>query len=166
MGGSKFVGRVVSNRMQKTVVVAVDYVVWRPKIKMYEKRTSKHFAHDERQACDIGDTVRIKWTRRRSKHKSYAVEEILRKVNVYSPEFGAQQVAAATQAAAAGSRSRVDIAEEQYKQAQERLLRLQSLRAEYDQDQAAAELAGGGSSGNSSSSSSSSSGSSSALQDR
>jgi small subunit ribosomal protein S17 len=156
MGGSKFVGRVVSNRMQKTVVVAVDYVVWRPKNKIYEKRTSKHFAHDERQACDIGDTVRIKWTRRRSKHKNYAVEEILRKVNVYSPEFGAQQVAAATQeAAAAGSRSRLVIADEQYKQAQERLLRLHSLRADYDQDQAAAELVGGSSSSSSSSGSSS-----------
>jgi small subunit ribosomal protein S17 len=153
MGGSRFVGRVVSNRMQKTVVVAVDYVVWRPKVKAYEKRTSKHFAHDERQKCDIGDLVRIKWIRRRSKHKSYAVEEILRKVNVYSPEFGAQQVAAAAEAAAAGSSSRVDVAEEQYKQAQERLLRLQSLRQQYEQDQAATELAGGSSSSSSSSNS-------------
>uniref|UniRef100_A0A383W9C0 30S ribosomal protein S17, chloroplastic n=1 Tax=Tetradesmus obliquus TaxID=3088 RepID=A0A383W9C0_TETOB len=159
MGGSRFVGRVVSNRMQKTVVVAVDYVVWRPKIKAYEKRTSKHFAHDERQKCDIGDTVRIKSTKRLSKHKSYAVEEILRKVNVYSPEFGAQQVAAAEAAAAAGSRSRVDIAEEQHKQAQERLLQLHSLRAEYNQHQAAAELAGGSSSSSSSTSNSTSQGS-------
>lgn len=47
----------MSNRMQKTVVVAVDRVVWYPKQKTYVKRTSKHFAHDEEQACDIGVCV-------------------------------------------------------------------------------------------------------------
>src|SRR5690242_4563848 len=92
MGGSAFVGRVVSNRMQKTVVVAVDYVVWQPKLKVYEKRISKHFAHDEEQACDIGDTVRIKWIPRRSKHKHYNVEQILKKVNMYSPSMGEAEV--------------------------------------------------------------------------
>eukprot|EP00775_Hariotina_reticulata_P003250 gene3250-3528_t len=65
--------------MQKTVVVAVSYLVWQPKLKVFEKRISKHFAHDEEQACNIGDTVRIKWIQKRSKHKNYNVEEVLRK---------------------------------------------------------------------------------------
>ena len=47
MGGAAFIGRVVSNRMQKTVVVAVSYLAYRPKLKLYEKRTAKHFAHAE-----------------------------------------------------------------------------------------------------------------------
>lgn len=142
MGGASFVGRVVSNRMQKTVVVAVDYVVWQPKLKVYEKRTSKHFAHDEQQACNIGDTVRIGWTRRRSKHKHYAVEEILRKVNVYSPALGQ---AAAERADAAPPVSRTEASEADYAAAQRRLA---ALRAAYAQDAAAAQLAAEGGSSN------------------
>eukprot|EP00879_Flechtneria_rotunda_P010014 GHRR01010470.1.p1 GENE.GHRR01010470.1~~GHRR01010470.1.p1 ORF type:complete len:155 (+),score=33.37 GHRR01010470.1:124-588(+) len=133
MGGARFVGRVVSNRMQKTVVVAVDYVVWQPKLKVYEKRTSKHFAHDEEQECNIGDTVRIKWIQRRSKHKSYIVEEILRKVNVYTPELGT----AAAEAAAADSQdrlSRIKLADAQLEQATARLRKLKSMRKFYEQD--------------------------------
>jgi ribosomal protein S17 len=48
--GASFVGRVVSNRMQKTVVVAVDRLVWVPKLKVFERRTSRHLAH-----CDAAD---------------------------------------------------------------------------------------------------------------
>lgn len=158
MAGQAFVGRVVSNRMQKTVVVAVDYVVWRPKHKVYEKRTSKHFAHDAQQACNIGDTVRIKWTRRLSKHKTYKVDRILRRVDVYSQEFGAQQVAAAE---SREQRSRVELAEAAYAQAQQRLAKLQQLREAYDQDMAATGLAGSSSSNSSNSSSSSNNSSSS-----
>lgn len=142
-------GRVVSNRMQKTVVVAVDYVVWQPKLKVYEKRISKHFAHDEEQACDIGDTVRIKWVPRRSKHKHYNVEQILRKVNVYSPDLGAAAAQAnkAAQASHSG-RTRADRAQAELQEARERLQQLQQLKAAYEQTEAAAQLAapGGGSS--------------------
>lgn len=141
MGGGSFVGRVVSNRMQKTVVVAVDYVVWQPKLKVYEKRISKHFAHDEEQACDIGDTVRIKWTQRRSKHKHYNVEEILKKVQVYSASLGAAEVQKAAEQPYKGL-SRTDIAEAELQQAQQRLQQLQQLKAEYEQSEAAAKLAG------------------------
>jgi small subunit ribosomal protein S17 len=130
MGGAQFVGRVVSNRMQKTVVVAVDYVVWRPKYKKYEKRTSKHFAHDEEQACDIGDTVRIRWMQRRRKHKNYNVENILRKVSVYTPALAAASDAAAAEAAAAGHPRRVDVARATLDAAQ---ARLEGLRAKLEQ---------------------------------
>lgn len=144
-------GRVVSNRMQKTVVVAVDYVVWQPKLKVYEKRISKHFAHDEAQSCDIGDTVRIKWVQRRSKHKHYNVEEILQKVNVYTPSLGAAEVQRAADQPL-HSLSRKDIAEAELQQAKQRLQQLQELKAKYEQSEAAARLAGSGSHGSSSNS--------------
>lgn len=143
MGGGAFVGRVVSNRMQKTVVVAVDYVVWQPKLKVYEKRISKHFAHDEGQECNIGDTVRIKWVPRRSKHKHYNVEQVLRKVNVYSPDLGAAEVEKAAQPAHAGL-TRADLAQAELQQARERLQQLQQLKAAYEQEEAAAQLAATG----------------------
>lgn len=136
-------GRVVSNRMQKTVVVAVDYVVWQPKLKVYEKRVSKHFAHDEAQACDIGDTVRIKWVPRRSKHKHYNVEQILKKVNVYSPSLGAAEVQKAAESPHTGL-SRAELAEAELQRARERLQQLQQLKAAYEQTEAAAQLAASG----------------------
>lgn len=140
MGGASFVGRVVSNRMQKTVVVAVDYVVWQPKLKVYEKRISKHFAHDEEQACDIGDTVRITRISRRSKNKHYSVEEVLKKVNVYSPALGAAEVQKAAEQPHKGL-SRTEIAEAELLQARQRLQKLQELKAQYEQSEAAAQLA-------------------------
>lgn len=139
MGGASFVGRVVSNRMQKTVVVAVDYVVWRPKLKVYEKRTHKHFAHDENQECNIGDTVKILRTRRLSKHKSYMVGRVLRRVNVYTPEVGAAAVEAAL-ADRQNRKSRVELAGEQYQLAQQRLEKLKQLQESYEQRAAAVGL--------------------------
>lgn len=147
MGGASFVGRVVSNRMQKTVVVAVDYLVWRPKLKVHEKRTAKHFAHDEAQECNIGDTVRIRWTPRRSKHKHYAVEARLHTVDVLTPEAAAKGAAQAH-----AGMSQAALAEAQLAQAKQRLQALQqelaALRAEHgQQDAAAALMHGRGSSG-------------------
>lgn len=81
------VGRVVSNRMQKTVVVAVSYVVWVPRYKVYEKRVGRHMAHDEQQQCVVGDLVKIVTANRKlSKHKSYHVAQILRKAGVSSSQ--------------------------------------------------------------------------------
>jgi small subunit ribosomal protein S17 len=71
------VGRVVSNKMDKTVVVAVDYV---RRHRLYHKRiprTSTVMAHDEQNLCKIGDIVRIEETRPMSKHKNWVVREIL-----------------------------------------------------------------------------------------
>ncbi|KAJ9531904.1 hypothetical protein QJQ45_022057 [Haematococcus lacustris] len=87
-GGSWWAGaQVVSNRMQKTVVVAVSYVVWVPRYKVYEKRVGRHMAHDEQQQCVVGDLVKIVTANRKlSKHKSYHVAQILRKAGVSSSE--------------------------------------------------------------------------------
>ncbi|ACV61248.1 ribosomal protein S17 [Desulfofarcimen acetoxidans DSM 771] len=71
------VGRVVSNKMDKTVVVSVETITPH---KLYNKtiRTSKKFkAHDEENSCRTGDTVRIMETRPLSKEKRWRVIEIL-----------------------------------------------------------------------------------------
>ncbi len=71
------VGRVVSDKMDKTVVVAVDYV---RRHRLYHKRitrTSKFYAHDELNACKTGDVVRIEEIRRMSKNKTWIVREVL-----------------------------------------------------------------------------------------
>jgi len=71
------VGRVVSDKMDKTVVVSVDYV---RRHRLYHKRitrTSKFMAHDERNECKPGDLVRIEETRPLSKHKRWIVREII-----------------------------------------------------------------------------------------
>jgi small subunit ribosomal protein S17 len=71
------VGRVVSDKMDKTVVVAVDFV---RRHRLYHKRitrTSKFQAHDERNECQTGDIVRIEETRPISKNKRWIVREVL-----------------------------------------------------------------------------------------
>jgi len=69
-------GRVVSNKMQKTVVVAVDRLVRHRLYKKIIRRTSKFMAHDE-LACNIGDVVRIVETRPLSKRKRWRVVEVV-----------------------------------------------------------------------------------------
>ena len=69
-------GRVVSNKMQKTVVIAVDRLVRHRLYKKIMRRTSKFMAHDELQ-CNIGDVVRIVETRPLSKQKRWRVVEIV-----------------------------------------------------------------------------------------
>ena len=71
------VGRVVSDKMDKTVVVAVDYVRRHPLYHKRITRTSKFFAHDENENCKVGDLVRIEETRPMSKRKRWIVREVL-----------------------------------------------------------------------------------------
>ena len=71
------VGVVTSDKMDKTVVVAVTRQVKHARYGKYIKRTTKHFAHDEKGECSIGDQVRIVETRPLSKLKSWKVEEIM-----------------------------------------------------------------------------------------
>ncbi|MBI3989446.1 MAG: 30S ribosomal protein S17 [candidate division NC10 bacterium] len=74
-----FVGRVVSDKMQKTVVVVVERLVRHPKYgKMVRKRT-KFKAHDEGNQCRIGDVVTIMETRPLSRDKKWRVVEVLQK---------------------------------------------------------------------------------------
>ncbi len=75
----EWVGRVVSNKMDKTVVVAVDRVVKEARYKKFLKRTTTFKAHDEQNACLIGDRVRLIETRPLSAHKRWVVMEILKK---------------------------------------------------------------------------------------
>src|SRR5690606_25864224 len=71
------VGRVVSNKMDKTVVVAVDYVKRHPLYHKRITRTSKFQAGDENNTCREGDIVRIEETRPLSKRKRWIVREIV-----------------------------------------------------------------------------------------
>lgn len=71
------VGRVVSNKMEQTVVVAVDYLRPHPIYRKTVRRTNKFYAHDENNDCNIGDTVRIEETRPMSKLKRWKVIEIV-----------------------------------------------------------------------------------------
>ncbi len=73
------VGRVVSDKMDKTIVVAVDYVRRHPLYHKRMTRTSKFMAHDEQNTCKPGDIVRIEETRPLSKHKRWVVREIVQR---------------------------------------------------------------------------------------
>ena len=73
------VGTVVSNKMDKTVVVAIQDNVRHPLYNKIVKRTVKLKAHDEENACGVGDTVRIVETRKLSKDKNWRVAEIVEK---------------------------------------------------------------------------------------
>jgi small subunit ribosomal protein S17 len=74
------VGVVVSNKMTKTAVVAVERQVQHPVYKKYIKRTTKFKAHDEKNECSIGDKVKIIEVRPLSKTKRWRVVEIIEKV--------------------------------------------------------------------------------------
>jgi small subunit ribosomal protein S17 len=71
------VGRVVSDKMDKSVVVAVDYVKRHPLYHKRITRTSKFMAHDENNNCRPGDIVRIEETRPLSKRKRWIVREVV-----------------------------------------------------------------------------------------
>ena len=71
------VGRVVSDKMDKTVVVAVDYLKPHPLYRKIIRKTSKFHAHDASNDCRIGDTVRIGETRPLSKTKRWEVVEVI-----------------------------------------------------------------------------------------
>ncbi len=73
------VGKVVSNKMDKTIVVAVETKVSHPIYKKMMKRTYKLKAHDEENICNIGDTVRVMETRPLSKDKRWRLVEIVEK---------------------------------------------------------------------------------------
>mgnify|MGYP002901552802 CR=1 FL=1 len=73
------VGMVVSDKMDKTVVVAIQDNVKHPLYKKIIKRTVKFKAHDEENACGVGDKVKIMETRPLSKDKRWRVVEIIEK---------------------------------------------------------------------------------------
>jgi small subunit ribosomal protein S17 len=73
------VGTVVSNRMDKTVVVRVERLVQDERYKKYVRRYSRFMAHDEANACDVGDRVRIIEHRPISKRKRWKVQSTVTK---------------------------------------------------------------------------------------
>lgn len=75
----EWVGRVISNKMNKTVVVAVERSVIHPVYRKILRRVTKLKAHDEQNACRIGDRVRMVETRPISKDKHWRVVEVLEK---------------------------------------------------------------------------------------
>ena len=70
-------GKVVSNKMDKTIVVAVENNVKHPVIGKIVKRTYKLKAHDENNTCNIGDTVKVMDTRPLSKDKRWRLVEVI-----------------------------------------------------------------------------------------
>lgn len=72
-------GKVVSDKMDKTIVVAVEDHVKYPLYKKIVKRTYKLKAHDENNECNVGDTVRVMETRPLSKDKRWRLVEIVEK---------------------------------------------------------------------------------------
>ena len=72
-------GKVVSNKMDKTIGVAIENHVKHPVIGKIVKRTYKLKAHDEKNECTIGDTVRVMETRPLSKDKRWRLVEIIEK---------------------------------------------------------------------------------------
>ena len=73
------VGRVVSDKMDKTIVVAVEDSVQHPLYNKIIKRTYKLKAHDEKNECGVGDTVKVMETRPLSKDKRWRLVEIIEK---------------------------------------------------------------------------------------
>lgn len=73
------VGRVVSDKMEKTVVVAVEDSYKHPKYGKIMRRTYKLKAHDENNECGVGDTVKVMETRPLSKDKRWRIVEIIEK---------------------------------------------------------------------------------------
>ena len=71
------IGIVTSDKMDKSVVVAVERKVKQPKYGKFVKKTSKFVAHDEKNDCNIGDTVKIMESRPLSKIKNWRLVEIL-----------------------------------------------------------------------------------------
>ncbi|MEI6775272.1 MAG: 30S ribosomal protein S17 [Chloroflexales bacterium] len=73
------IGRVVSDKMDKTVVVAVDYLKPHPLYRKIIRKTNKFHAHDEDNSCKVGDTVRIEESRPLSRTKRWRVIEIVKR---------------------------------------------------------------------------------------
>jgi small subunit ribosomal protein S17 len=73
------IGKVVSNKMQKSITVAVERKVKHPIYGKFVNKTTKFMAHDEKNECGIGDVVRIMETRPLSKNKCWRLVEIIEK---------------------------------------------------------------------------------------
>ncbi len=73
------IGTVVSNKMQKSIIVAIERRIAHPLYKKYFKKTTKLMAHNEKNECTIGDVVKIMETRPLSKRKKWRLVEVVEK---------------------------------------------------------------------------------------
>jgi small subunit ribosomal protein S17 len=73
------IGVVISNKMNKTVTIAIERKVPHPIYKKYFKKTTKLMVHDEKQECGIGDKIKVMETRPLSKNKRWRLVEIVEK---------------------------------------------------------------------------------------
>ena len=81
-GKKRLVGSVVSDKMDKTVVVRVERLVRHPRYGKVLRRTKKYKAHDAENECRVGDVVRIVESRPLSREKRWAVEEIVKRTGI------------------------------------------------------------------------------------
>ncbi len=72
-------GKVISTKMEKSIIVSIERKVAHPLYKKYFKRTTKFYAHDEKNEAGVGDTVKIMETRPLSKLKRWRLVEIVNK---------------------------------------------------------------------------------------
>ena len=79
------VGVVTSNKMQKTVVITVERQITHPLYKRVVRRSKNFMAHDEKNECRVGDTVKIQETRPLSSRKRWRVVEIVSKAATVTP---------------------------------------------------------------------------------
>ena len=73
------IGTVVSNKMNKSIVVSVERKIKHPKYGKFIKKTSTFMAHDEKNECNIGDVVLIAETRPLSKNKNWRLKQVIEK---------------------------------------------------------------------------------------
>ena len=78
----EYIGEVVSNKMQKTVVVAVERQFSHSEFRKVVRRRIRFKAHDERNECRVGDRVKVIQTRPLSKEKCWAVLEVVERAQV------------------------------------------------------------------------------------
>ena len=84
--GKRFVGSVVSDKMDKTIVVRVERLVRHPRYGKVLSRAKKYKVHDAENVCRVGDLVRIAESRPLSREKRWVVEEILTRAETGSAE--------------------------------------------------------------------------------
>ncbi|MDP5255622.1 MULTISPECIES: 30S ribosomal protein S17 [unclassified Vibrio] len=75
-------GRVISDKMEKSIVVAIDRFVKHPIYGKFVRKTTKLHAHDENNECGIGDTVEIRECRPLSKKKSWTLVRVVEKAKI------------------------------------------------------------------------------------
>jgi len=86
------IGVVVSDKMDKTITVKVNWVTHHPVYKKIVRRATKLKAHDEKNSAKVGDTVRVQETRPLSKTKRWALMEIVQKASALSAHDAAETV--------------------------------------------------------------------------